>query len=204
MVFIPAFPEANHQLISPLADLSDRALVSMCQQHTDKGRYFIALFCRYSSIIYTTARHAVQTPSQADYLFAMIWRNVFRELQHVNVPSGEIAVNWQNWLIDITGNTIATAKIPTPDKINYSITAASPPLWCYLERALDLIPPLPRTIMVMVDTYRWNDDRICAYLRGEGENIKPQDIPHHLEAAYQYLTAALPEDIRSIYRLQYT
>jgi hypothetical protein len=199
MVSIPNFPESNHYLVTALSGTSDRELVTMCQAHAEQGKYFTTLFCRYSAIVHTTAQHAVSAPVQADYLFAAIWRQVFRELQRVNLPTAEIAVNWQSWLIDITGNTIAQTKIPSAGQINYHLTHASPPLWCYINRALDRLPPLPRAILVMADTYKWNEQRICAYLRGEGEQISPDDIAHHLEAGYQYITAALPQDIRSIY-----
>jgi hypothetical protein len=199
MVSIPNFPESNHYLVAALSETSDRELVTMCQSHSEQGKYFTTLFCRYSAIVHTTAQHAVTTSVQADYLFATVWQQVFRELQRVNIPTAEIAVNWQNWLIDITGNTIADAKVPLPGQINYSLGNASPPLWCYINRALDKLPPLPRAILVMADTFKWNEQRICAYLKGEGENISPSDIAHHLEAGYQYITAALPHDIRSIY-----
>jgi hypothetical protein len=144
-------------------------------------------------------QHAVETQTQADYLFAIAWRQIFRELHTVKLAADPEATNWQNWLVDITGNTINRAEIPTSAQIRYDLAVAPPPLWCYLERGLDRLAPLSRLIVVMTQNFKWNEQRICAYLQGEGQTLPAASIADYLAESYQQLEADLPQDIRSIY-----
>ncbi len=199
MLSIPTLPESHHQLVESLAEYSDRELVSLHQLHPERGKFFTALFCRYSAIVYSVVQHATEAPLQTDYLFAIAWRQIFQELYRVRVAVEPAATNWQNWLIDITGKTIERIEVPFVGQIRYSLADAPPPLWCYLERGLDRIPPLSRSIVVMTHCFKWNEQRISAYLQGEGELIAPTAIPTYLATGCQQLAATLPEDIREIY-----
>jgi hypothetical protein len=199
MLSIPTFPESNHEILRSLAIYSDRELVSLHQLHPEQGKFFTALFCRYNSIVYSVVQHAVESQLQADYLFAIAWRQIFQELQHVRLSADPEATNWQNWLIDITGDTIHRIELPPSAQIRYSLTAAPPPLWCYLNRGLDRLPPLLRLISIMTQNLKWNEQRICAYLQGEGQKISATSIPNYLAEGYQRLEADLPQDIRDIY-----
>lgn len=89
--------------------------------------------------------------------------------------------------------------VPEVESIHYSLAQASPPLWCYVEQALDRLPPLERLILVMAMTFRWSEARIVAYLRAEGEHISTAEVRQKLGQAYQRLEESLPEDIRVIY-----
>ncbi len=199
MLSIPTHPEAHHQIVESLAEYSDRELVELHQSHPDCGKYFTAFFCRYSSIVYSVVQHAAESQIQADYLFALAWREIFQELHRVKLLPDLAATNWQNWAIDITGKTIERIDVPFPAQIRYSLNDAPPPLWCYLERGLDLIPPLSRSIVVMSHCFKWNEQRIAAYLQGEGETISPTAIPSYLAEGCHQLEASLPQDIRDIY-----
>jgi hypothetical protein len=201
MLSIPTFPQAQHELLQSLEIYSDRELVSLHQLHPEQGKFFTALFFRYSSIVYSVVQHAVESQRQADYLFAIAWRQIFDELDRVKLSIDPAATNWQNWLMDITGNTIDRLEIPAPAQIRYTLAAAPPPLWCYLERGLDRVSPLSRLIVVMTQNFNWNEQRISAYLQGEGQKIPATSIPSYLAAGYQQLEAAVPQDIRDIYRL---
>ena len=199
MLSIPTFPETNHQIVRSLASYSDRELVSLHQLHPEQGKFFTALFCRYGAIVHSVVQHAVESQSQADYLFAIAWQQIFGELRRVKLAADPEATNWQNWLIDITGNTIAQVEIPPSAQIRYTLNAAPPPLWCYLQRGLDLLPPLSRSIVVMTQSLKWKEQRISAYLQGEGQKVPPESIPHYLVEGYQQLEAAIPQDIHDIY-----
>jgi hypothetical protein len=199
MLSIPTFPEANHEIVQSLDVYSDRDLVSLHQLHPEQGKFFTALFCRYGAIVHSVVQHAVKSQLQADYLFALAWRQIFEELDRVKLSADPAATNWQNWLIDIAGSTIDRIEIPPPDRIRYAVTAAPPPLRCYLERALDRIPALLRLIIVMTQSLKWQEQRICAYLQGEGQKITVDNISTYLAEGYQQLEAAVPEDIRDIY-----
>ncbi len=199
MLTLPTLPESQHQIIATLTECSDRELVSLHQLHPDRGKYFTALFCRYGAIVYSVVQHAAESPIQVEYLFAIAWRQIFHELSQVQLLPDPEATNWQNWSIDITGKTIERVEVPFPAQIRYSLTEAPPPLWCYLERGLDRIPPVLRSIVVMTHCFKWNEQRISAYLQGEGETIAPTAIPAHLAEGCQQLEASLPQDIRDIY-----
>ncbi len=199
MLSIPTFAEANHEILQSLANHTDRELVSLHQLHPEQGKFFTALFCRYGAIVHSVVQQAVESQLQADYLFAIAWRQIFAELGRVQLAPDPEATNWQSWLMDITGGTIDRVEVPPPAQIRSTLTAAPPPLRCYLERGLDAIPPLSRLIVVMTQSLKWNEQRISAYLQGEGQKIPTADIPTYLATGYQQLEAAVPKDIRDIY-----
>ncbi|WP_228040994.1 RNA polymerase sigma factor [Nodosilinea sp. LEGE 07088] len=201
---IPNFPECDHRLVQSLHHLSDRELVHLFQRHGDAGRYFTAIFCRYSPVVYSLIRHSARSPVQAEYLFALTWRHILHELGGVDCPEavaeeGPGVFTLQNWLINITALCINQAMVPEVEAIHYSLDQATPPFWCYVEQALDRLPPIERLVTVMALTFRWSDNRIAAYLQAEGESLKASDVRQALESSFQHLEAALPEDILEIY-----
>ncbi|MBD2109963.1 sigma-70 family RNA polymerase sigma factor [Nodosilinea sp. FACHB-13] len=201
---IPNFPECDHRLVQSLHHLSDRELVQLFQRHGDAGRYFTAIFCRYSPMVYSLIRHSARSPVQAEYLFALTWRHILLELSGVECPEavageGPGAFTLQNWLINITALCINQAVVPEVETIHYSLDQATPPLWCYVEQALDCLPPVERLVAVMALTFRWSENRIAAYLQAEGEALTAADVRQKLGLAFQHLESALPEDIRQIY-----
>jgi hypothetical protein len=202
---IPYFPESDHYLVQSLQHLSDRELVSLFQQHPEAGRYFTAIFCRYNPMVYTLIRHSARSPVQADYLFALTWRHILHELTGLSCPTAEATEDsqkpftLQNWLVNVTALCINQAVIPEVESIHYSLAQASPPFWCYLEQALDRLPPLERLVLVLALTFRWSEARIVAYLQAEGEQLSATDVRQTLDQAYRRLEEALPEDIRMIY-----
>jgi hypothetical protein len=199
MLSIPNFPESDHEILRSLVDYSDQELVRRHQLHPDQGKFFAALFYRYSAVVYSVVQHAVEFQLQADYLFALSWRQIFTELRQVKLPTDPAATNWQNWLIDITGSMIDRVNVPPPAQIRYGLDMAPPPLWCYLDRGLDQLPPRSRLIVVMTQNFKWNEQRIAAYLQGEGDIVPVAKIPGYLSQGYQQLEAELPQDIRDIY-----
>ncbi|QKQ72404.1 sigma-70 family RNA polymerase sigma factor [Nostoc sp. TCL240-02] len=199
---IPHFPEANHPLVKSLFHHSDQELLTLFQRHPDAGKYFTVIFCRYSPIVYTLIRHSARSPVQADYLFALTWRHIYYELGGLNLTtpeSGEPALTMQNWLINITAFCINEIKLPPTEAIHYSLQATSPPLWCYVQQALDQLPPVLRLIVLMSQTFHWSETRIAAYLQAEGEAIAPNEVANFLQEGYRMLEDKLPTDIRAIY-----
>lgn len=199
---IPHFPEANHPLVKSLFHHSDHELLTLFQQNPDAGKYFTVIFCRYSPIVYTLIRHSARSPVQADYLFALTWRHIYYELGGLNLTaseSGQEALTMQNWLINMTAFCINEIKLPPTEAIHYSLQATSPPLWCYVEQALDQLPPVLRLIVLMAQTFHWSETRIAAYLQAEGEAIAPNEVANFLQEGYRMLEDKLPTDIRAIY-----
>ncbi|QYX33269.1 sigma-70 family RNA polymerase sigma factor [Sphaerospermopsis torques-reginae] len=199
---IPSFPEANHPLVKSLFDHSDQELLTLLRRYPDHGKYFTAIFCRYSPIVYTLIQHSARSPVQADYLFALTWRHIYYELGGLyltNPETGEEVLTLQNWLINMTAFCINEMKLPPTEAIHYSLKDTSPPLWCYIEQALDQVPPLLRLIVLMAQTFHWSETRISAYLQAEGEKISPQQVANLLQEGYRMLEDKLPADIRTIY-----
>jgi hypothetical protein len=200
---IPTFPECSHPIVRSLAHYSDQELLTLFQRHPDEGQYFATIFCRYSPMLYTLIRHSARSPVQADYLFANTWRHIFHELGGLDLrvtgADGQPLFTLQSWLLNITAICINRAELPPIESIHYDLKAASPPLWCYLERALDLLPPMSRLIVLMAQTFNWSETRISAYLRAEGENLSPSEVRVKLEEGYRLLEQALPDDVREIY-----
>ncbi|MEH1901201.1 MAG: sigma-70 family RNA polymerase sigma factor [Nostoc sp.] len=199
---IPHFPEANHPLVKSLFHHSDDELLTLFQRYPDAGKYFTVIFCRYSPIVYTLIRHSARSPVQADYLFALTWRHIYYELGGLNLTdsqSGEEALTMQNWLINMTAFCINEIKLPPTEAIHYSLQATSPPLWCYVQQALDQLPPVLRLMVLMAQTFHWSETRIAAYLQAEGEAIAPSVVANSLQEGYRMLEDKLPTDIRAIY-----
>jgi hypothetical protein len=199
---IPTFPEANHPLVKSLFHHSDDELLTLFQRYPDAGKYFTVIFCRYSPIVYTLIRHSARSPVQADYLFALTWRHIYYELGGLNLTSpesGEESLTMQSWLINMTAFCINEIKLPPTEAIHYSLEATSPPLWCYVEQALDQLPPILRLIVLVSQTFHWSETRIAAYLQAEGEAIAPHEVANLLQEGYRMLEDKLPTDIRAIY-----
>lgn len=197
---IPKFPEAEHPLIQALARYSDRDLLILFQRHSDQGRYFTAIFCRYSPIVYTLIWHSLRSPVQVEYLFAQTWRHIYYELGGLDLRSlSGTGFNLQNWLINVTAHCINAANLPPVESIQYSLSTAPPVLWCYLDQALDRLPALLRLMVIMAQTFRWSDTRIAAYLKAEGEKIPATQVAEHLKIAYEQLEAEIPADIHLLY-----
>ncbi|NJO43093.1 MAG: sigma-70 family RNA polymerase sigma factor [Cyanobacteria bacterium CRU_2_1] len=199
---IPSFPECRHPLVSALNHYNDQDLLTLFQRHPDTGKYFVALFGRYSPIVYSLIRHSVRSPAQADYLFAVTWRHIYFELGGLNLhehSTPDKPFTLQSWLINITAVCINCVALPPVEEIQYSLQNASPPLWCYLEQALDRLSPVQRLMILMAQTFHWSETRIAAYLQAEGEVVTPRGVKRQLDEAYQALEVALPEDIAEIY-----
>lgn len=209
IVQIPSFPECNHAIVQQLGHLSDRELLHHFKAEPEAGRYFTAIFCRYSPVVFSLITHSARSPVQAEYLFALTWRHILNELSGLELPETDAepggttsegrSLSLQSWLINVTALCINQAALPDVEEIHYSLAQASPPLWCYVERALDRLDPLERLILVMAQTFRWSDTRISAYLQAEGERIPPAEVSARLRQAARSLEMALPEDIRALY-----
>jgi hypothetical protein len=203
-VDIPNFAECDHPLVKALFNSSDYELVQLFQQHPESGRYFTAIFGRYSPVVYSLIRHSARSPVQADYLFALTWQHILHELGGIELPDATDdpeapSFSLQAWLINLTAACINQSTLPEVESIHYSLSEASPPLWCYTMQALDRLNPMHRLIVLMAQTFHWSETRIAAYLQAEGENVSAKTVRLHLNEAYRELESALPDDIRAIY-----
>ena len=190
-------------MIRPLLEQGDQALVQGFQQYPYQGQYFAAIFCRYGALTYALLRHMAQSPLQVDYLFAQVWRYTFEDLKHLNLASlttDEAEVfSLQSWIVNKTAVCINQGELPAIETVQYSLSTAPPPLWCYLQTALEQLPALLRLVLVLSQTFHWQPARIAGVLQAEGEEIEVAEVPLILQEAYQHLKRALPDDIQTIY-----
>lgn len=200
---IPKFPECNHAIVAALEHHSDQELLALFQRHPDAGKYFLAIFCRYSPIVYSLIHHSVRSPAQADYLFAITWRHIYYELGGLDLRqqhSPEVEnLTLQSWLIQVTAICINRVELPPVESIQYSLREASPPLWCFVEQALEQLQPTQRLIVLLAQTFHWSETRIAAYLQAEGQVVTPAEVRRQIEASQPLLEAALPLDIAAVY-----
>ena len=196
---IPDFPSCDHSSIRSLEAVSDYTLIEQLQRSPAEGKYFTALFCRYSAVVYSLIRHSAKSPVQAGYLFALTWRHILNELGGVDLSKLKKDIALQAWLISLTASHINQAQLPDVESIHYALQDAPPPLWCYTERALEALTPKHRLIILMAQTFAWSNTRIAAYLQAEGDRTSAAEVQSELKAAYQALERAIPADIRHIY-----
>ncbi len=196
--------ERQHPLIQPLLGRSDEELIQAFQDERDRGCYFIALYCRYAPLVYSILQHHGKSPIQIDYLFAKTWQSLFFSLDLVELtPEGikigdEEASSVRNWIVNRTAALIQD-ELPGVEHITYSLKAAPPPLWCYLEASLAYLPALTRLVLVTTQTFHWSLERVRAYLEVQGENVPLETLQEHLEQGFAMLADRLPSDVREIY-----
>ncbi|NEO49085.1 MAG: sigma-70 family RNA polymerase sigma factor, partial [Moorea sp. SIO4A3] len=132
---------------------------------------------------------------------ALTWRHIYHELGGMDLREdyGLESTSFQNQIINLTAVCINQADLPPVESIHYNLNVAPPPLWCYLEMALEQLPPAVRLMVIMAQTFHWSETRIAAYLQAEGEMITPAQVRKELQEGYELLEAALPEDIRVVY-----
>ncbi len=198
---LPEFSEADHPVVQSCLEQSDLELTQGFQSQPDQGRFFVAIFCRYGVLTYSLLRNKARVAMQVDYLFARLWRNVFYELRHLQIAPDSTSEDFslQSWVVNKIALCINQDEVPAIETIQYSLEAASPPLWCYLQTALEELPPLSRLLLTLSQVFRWQDARIVAVLQAEGEEIDVSEIQPQLQEAYQCLQNSLPKDIRDIY-----
>jgi hypothetical protein len=200
---VPEFLEARHPLVQALCNDSDRQLVRQFQQNPQDGKYFTAIFCRYSGLTYVLIRNMARAALQTDYLFARVWRNIFFELTYLEVgePEGASADEFslQTWIFNKAALCVNQEEAPSIESVQYALSAAPPPLWCYLQTALDRLAALHRLVLVLSQTFHWSESRILGFLEAEGQAMSREAFTQTQSEAYQRLIEAIPEDIQTIY-----
>jgi hypothetical protein len=200
---VPEFLEAQHPLVQALNDDSDRHLVRQFQENPEEGKYFTAIFCRYSALTYVLIRNMARAALQADYLFARVWRNIFFELTYLDVGELDEAIadefSLQTWIFNKAALCVNQEEAPSIESVQYALSVAPPPLWCYLQTALDRLPALHRLILVLSRTFHWSESRILGFLEAEGQSISSETLAQTLSEACQRFIESIPEDIQAIY-----
>ncbi len=196
---IPTFAEAHHESILALGQYTDAELIQNHIQEPEKASYFIAFFCRYSSIVYSIIQHVAGDQIQIDYVFALAWQKVFDRIQELDdrqIPK----IIWQQWVVNVAGELVGLQTIPASDELTYRLSEVSPPLRCYTSRSLELIQPLLRLVFIM-GNQQWSAKQISAALKAEGEDIAEMDVPLYLAEAQKSFEKTLPLDLAEIYGL---
>ncbi len=197
-VQIPHFIEADHQLIRALQSASDAELIQGCCQEMDQAKFFVAFFCRYSSVTYSIFQHVASSPVQAEYTFAKAWQHMFERIQQLDEHHINNIV-WQNWVVDVAGNFLDNFQPPPIETIHYRLATGSPPLLCYVQRSLNLMQPLLRLLFMMNNHWHWPAERIIGHLRAEGEQVEDIDLLLYLSESRKDFEKTLPIDLHEIY-----
>jgi hypothetical protein len=197
------FPEAQHDLVKPLLTYQDEDLLILWQHNLENGKYLVAIFCRHSPLIYTLIEHSVSSEIKTNYIFNLVWREIFEQLPELELNPENIDIpelqSLSNWLIYISSLTIAEYESISEELIKDNLAGSYLPLKYYLEKTLDSLPPLHRLIMVMSEKFDWTPEQIMNYLEKQGETISDADLQAYLQESYQIIQALLPKDICSIY-----
>jgi hypothetical protein len=196
-VQIPTFAEAHHESILALGQYTDAELIQNHIQEPEKACYFIAFFCRYSSIVYSIIQHVAGDQIQINYVFALAWQRVFDRLQELDDRKISKII-WQQWVVNVAGELVGTQELPASDQLTYRLSEVSPPLRCYTNRSLELIQPLLRLVFVM-GNHQWSAKQISAALKAEGEDLAEMDVPLYLAEAQKSFEKTLPLDLLEIY-----
>lgn len=195
---IPHFLEADHELIHSLQSFSDAELVKYYRQEPEQAKFFVAFFCRYSAITYSIIHHISGAKIGSDYVFALVWQRIFERLQQLEDKDLD-DISWQNWVVSVAGELVSQVEVPPVEKIQYRLSAVSPPLRCYVQRSLNLMPPLLRLVFMMGHNWHWPIARIASHLQAEGETLAADDIPLYLAESQKAFEKNLPIDLATIY-----
>ncbi|MGF1480640.1 MAG: sigma-70 family RNA polymerase sigma factor [Cyanophyceae cyanobacterium] len=190
LVQIPQFSESSHPLIQSLSHYSDRELLALFERYPQQGKYFTAIFCRYSSTLYVLVASAAHSAQQAHYLHALTWQRIFSQMREDQTTFD----SFQHWLIHTAATFIQHPHLE--DELIRDELAISPPLWCYVDRSLEQLPPRQRFVLVMSNKFGWSNEQIIPHLPS---GVTPEDIQSYVDQGYQALQAGIPEDIRQIY-----
>jgi hypothetical protein len=198
IVQLPYFPECQHPRIRAIAHCSDPQLLQLFQENPASGIYFTAIFCRYNSLVYALVQHVAPSSVQVDYVFALTWRTIFHELQTLQLQPNS-PTTLQSWLLEVTAACINQLEIPPVDAIRYRLQTTSPPFWCYVEAAVEALPPRERLLVLMANCCQWSSTLMASYLQAEGERITVSEVEQHLQEGYRQLELIIPSDIRALY-----
>ncbi|MEM1368671.1 MAG: hypothetical protein AAGG02_11760 [Cyanobacteria bacterium P01_H01_bin.15] len=184
------FPEASHPLITDLEHLSDSELLTLWQNHTEQGRYFVTLYCRYGPLV--AALLAPQSTNPPGFL--QIWRQAFLELPaHTFGPTQPAPFDsLKSWFIAQTNLLPPEGLMPTSAPI---------PLICFLEQTLHTFNPRQRFLFLMTHYFGWSETRLTAYLQTEGEFLTRNTIAQENTQLTRSLQKSLPTDICQLYEL---
>ena len=103
-----ATEERGHQDLYGVMEQAANYYCQQLKQHPEDGKYFTAVFCRYSPVVYTLIRHSARSTVQSEYLFALTWRHILYELSGLDLPAEPPAdFSLQAWLVNLTAASIA-------------------------------------------------------------------------------------------------
>ncbi len=172
-------------------------MLTALQTHPQAGVYFVGLFCRYGALTYVLCHPMGAGRVQTEYLMAQVWWGIFEQLPDLQLGS----LTLRNWVVDFTATSGPRVCLPPPDSIRYTIQKASPPLWCYLRRAFDTLPPLVQLVLTMAHIAGWGEERICRWLGEEGEDLGPGGLPPLLQYGHTLIKTKIPPDLAQVYGL---
>ncbi|AUC60075.1 hypothetical protein AA637_02400 [Cyanobacterium sp. HL-69] len=194
------FPEANHPLIYPLLQIDDVTLLDLLQNHLDKGKYLVSLFCRYHNKI-DDVISGFYEPEHLSSISFQLWREIsyFFFSLDLNQDDKRDNIYYENIIIEYAIDCLPKEDLEELNVNKTSLELRYFPLHFYLEQSINLLSPKERLIIITKDKFGWQEEQIINYLKAEGKSILSEDIGDLYSSAHKQLLKLIPLDIRLIY-----
>lgn len=196
---IDVCPEFNHELIIPLQDFDDLFLWKNWQNNQEKARYLVAIFARYYDII-ETLKTDFKDSTVIDKYFKQIWFYIFEKLAVYNISENtflkKTIVNLAHGFFQEQNLIYTSFSLGNKD---FDLLKKYIPLIYFLNKSLDKLSALERIILVAIDKFGWQEDKLLRYLQQYEQDLTIVELKSHYAKAYSNLINNLPTDIIAIY-----
>lgn len=154
---------------------------------------FVALYERYAERLQALASDRTTAPTQADWVVAQTWRQLWQALQRA-----ETTWDWPDYQ-GFAESYWADLWLPPTEAIAYDLPSMPPPLWVYTQAAIAQLPGIDRFLISLIHTYRWSLSQVLDQLQMLGHRLAQAQVQQLIEIAEVRLLAALPPDLLAIY-----
>jgi len=200
-------PEATHPLIHPLLQVNDSTLMTLLQNNPHKGKYLVAIFCRYHHKIRLLISKITEQTSVnlSENNITAIACFVWKEIAHflVNFDRENLSTIEKEslyvWLTSFVEDLLNHKQFSETYLDKHNLQFNLFPLYFYTEIALNLLTPKERLIVVTQDKFAWGKDQIINYLEAKGEMITEDQVQSIYDQAHRKILEFIPSDIDLIY-----
>lgn len=195
---IYACPEFNHELIIPLQDFDDIFLWKNWQNNQEKARYLVAIFARYYHIL-ETLKTDLEDSTVIDKYFKQIWFYIFEKLAVYNISENTFL---EKTIVNLARGFFQQNLIYTYFSLenkDFDLLKKYIPLIYFLNKSLDKLSALERIILVAIDKFGWQEDKLLRYLQQYEQDLTIVELKSHYTKSYSNLINNLPTDIIAIY-----
>lgn len=192
-------PRLNDELIIPLQDFDDISLWKNWQNNQEKARYLVVIFERYYHLI-DTLKTDFEESKVIDKYFKQIWVYIFDKLAIYPISENSVL---EKTIIHLAHkffreqNIIYNSVYGQPIDLNFLKKYI--PLIYFLNKGLDKLNALERLILVAIDKFGWQEDKLIKYLQQHQQDLTIAELKSYYTKGYSNLINNLPTDIIAIY-----